>query len=139
MTFSSSLSYQQHRGTSIISPKNQSPKCTDPFTMSPYHLTLLLITIPHTTTNNKGLLSFLFNSCNCRKFTNAWIPFRATVVAVVSGCGVPNRAGKLIGGEYVDAHEFPWLVLVHVVGKKTSVGSLINSKYVVTTANVIKG
>lgn len=57
---------------------------------------------------------------------------------VVLGCGVPNREGKVVEGEFMGPHEYPWLVLVHVTGRKSFLGSLISSKYVLCTASALK-
>ncbi|XP_015514556.2 vitamin K-dependent protein C [Neodiprion lecontei] len=51
-------------------------------------------------------------------------------------CGRPNRGGaRILGGEYTDTHEFPWLANVHVKSKLVVSGVLINDRYVMTAAS----
>ncbi|XP_020707654.1 vitamin K-dependent protein C [Athalia rosae] len=51
-------------------------------------------------------------------------------------CGRPNRGGaRILGGEYTDTHEFPWLATVHVKSKLVVSGVLINDRYVLTAAS----
>ncbi|KAG7211726.1 hypothetical protein KM043_010972 [Ampulex compressa] len=51
-------------------------------------------------------------------------------------CGRPNRSGaRLLGGEYTDSHEFPWLANIHVKSQLLVSGVLINDRYVLTAAS----
>ncbi|XP_076621859.1 vitamin K-dependent protein C [Colletes latitarsis] len=52
-------------------------------------------------------------------------------------CGRPNRSGegRLLGGEYTQAHEFPWLANIHVRSQLLLSGVLINDRYVLTAAS----
>lgn len=55
-------------------------------------------------------------------------------------CGRPNRnAARLLGGEYTEPHEFPWLANIHVKSKLLVSGVLINDRYVMTTASQLIG
>lgn len=51
---------------------------------------------------------------------------------------MPNREARIIGGEYLRTHEFPWLALIHF-NNQTIVGSLINDRYVLTSASSLIG
>lgn len=54
-------------------------------------------------------------------------------------CGRSNRkATRLLGGEYTESHEFPWLANIHVKSNLIS-GVLINDRYVMTAASEIIG
>ncbi|KAL6422457.1 hypothetical protein ACFW04_010629 [Cataglyphis niger] len=54
-------------------------------------------------------------------------------------CGRSNRkATRLLGGEYTESHEFPWLANIHVKSKIIS-GVLINDRYVMTAASQVIG
>lgn len=148
---------QKMRYHHIISPKTYQTsllKYSDrsSHTMSFYHFTLLVIIhlvklisttkmlpqIPlENSQSSKGFFDFLFNSCNCSEWSLPRFSLRTFILFFI-GCGIPNREGRIAGGEFIDPHEFPWLVLVHVAGKKDSVGSLINDQYVLTTANLVK-
>ncbi|XP_044727946.1 serine protease 55-like [Chrysoperla carnea] len=83
--------------------------------------------------NTRSLFSFLFGgnrkTCNCR-------------------CGIPNRYDRilhknrekrLVGGEYLRVHEFPWLALVNVRGQESFGGVIINDRYILTAANFLIG
>ncbi|XP_015606006.1 phenoloxidase-activating factor 3 [Cephus cinctus] len=55
-------------------------------------------------------------------------------------CGRPNRGGaRLLGGEFTDTHEFPWLTNVHVKSTLLVSGVLINDRYVLTSASQLVG
>ncbi|KAK5650382.1 hypothetical protein RI129_001411 [Pyrocoelia pectoralis] len=68
-----------------------------------------------------GFLDFLlFGPCKCK-------------------CGLPNRQGRPSAGEYLNNYEFPWLALIQMAGGVTASGTLINNKYIITTASLLKG
>lgn len=51
-------------------------------------------------------------------------------------CGRSNRGGaRILGGEFTDTHEFPWLATVHVKSSLVVSGVLINDRYVLTAAS----
>ncbi|KYN28215.1 Transmembrane protease serine 9, partial [Trachymyrmex cornetzi] len=55
-------------------------------------------------------------------------------------CGRPNRkAARLLGGEYTESHEFPWLANIHIKSKLLVSGVLINDRYVLTAASQLIG
>ncbi|XP_025986342.1 vitamin K-dependent protein C [Solenopsis invicta] len=55
-------------------------------------------------------------------------------------CGRSNRnAARLVGGEYTESHEFPWLANIHVRSKFLVSGVLINDRYVLTAASQLIG
>lgn len=56
-----------------------------------------------------------------------------------TGCGIPNREARLLGGEYLRGYEFPWLGLVHLKGVASIPGTLINDRYVITSAAPLLG
>lgn len=57
-----------------------------------------------------------------------------------AGCGVPNREARLVGGEYLRGHEFPWAASIQILeGDKTAPATLINDRYLVTSASVLIG
>ncbi|XP_017770581.1 PREDICTED: serine protease 27-like [Nicrophorus vespilloides] len=84
--------------------------------------TLLLPNKYDATNQTKGLLDFLFlnDQCDC-------------------ACGVPNREAKLLGGEYLRTNEFPWMAQIQVRGDFVIPGTLINDRYVITSASTIIG
>ncbi|CAH2012041.1 unnamed protein product [Acanthoscelides obtectus] len=58
-----------------------------------------------------------------------------------TGCGVPNREAKLIGGEFMRVHEFPWAALIQIQGEheRAVPATLINDRYVITSASNLLG
>ncbi|XP_057667240.1 haptoglobin-related protein-like [Diorhabda carinulata] len=57
-------------------------------------------------------------------------------------CGAPNREARLVGGEYLTGHEFPWTasIQVNVDGNASSLpATLITPKYLLTSANNVIG
>ncbi|KAJ8965612.1 hypothetical protein NQ314_004003 [Rhamnusium bicolor] len=44
------------------------------------------------------------------------------------GCGIPNREARILGGEYLRGHEFPWASLIQIKGVKSLLATLINDK-----------
>lgn len=52
---------------------------------------------------------------------------------------MPNREGRILGGEYLSGHEFPWLVTIPIKGIISSIGVLINDQYVLTAASTLIG
>ncbi|KAG5896146.1 hypothetical protein JTB14_015849 [Gonioctena quinquepunctata] len=69
---------------------------------------------------DRGLLDFFFGPCKCR-------------------CGIPNREARLVGGEYLRGHEFPWASLIQLPGNSSFPATLINDRYLLTSANVVIG
>lgn len=70
----------------------------------------------------KGLFDFIFSACKCK-------------------CGIPNRRPRVIGGEQIQMHEFPWSSIIHLTenSEKQVAGTIINNKYVLTAASQILG
>ncbi|XP_020278716.1 vitamin K-dependent protein C-like [Pseudomyrmex gracilis] len=55
-------------------------------------------------------------------------------------CGRSNhKVARLLGGEYTDSHEFPWLANIHVKSELLISGVLINDRYVITAASELVG
>ncbi|XP_028046585.2 vitamin K-dependent protein C [Monomorium pharaonis] len=55
-------------------------------------------------------------------------------------CGRSNRnVARILGGEYTESHEFPWLANIHVNSKLLVSGVLINDRYVLTAASQLIG
>ncbi|XP_050509582.1 clotting factor G beta subunit-like [Diabrotica virgifera virgifera] len=61
----------------------------------------------------------------------------------VCKCGVPNREARLVGGEYLTGHEFPWAASIQVNDGNSNVSSLaatlITPKYLLTSASNVIG
>lgn len=64
---------------------------------------------------------------------------RLTIFPFCTGCGLPNREGRMRGGEYLKGHEFPWLANVRLKDKVSVNGVLINNKYIITAASPLIG
>jgi len=81
-------------------------------------------------------LLYIFNLNYCVhiiKYIN--VLYTCTVV-----CGRPNRkVARLLGGEYTESHEFPWLANIHVKSQLLVSGVLINDRYVITAASQLVG
>ncbi|XP_044018246.1 phenoloxidase-activating factor 3-like [Aphidius gifuensis] len=55
-------------------------------------------------------------------------------------CGRSNRMGsRFFGGETTQSHEFPWLTNIHVKSDPPVSGTLINDRYVLTSASQLVG
>lgn len=54
-------------------------------------------------------------------------------------CGLPNREARLLGGEYLKTHEFPWLAIIQVRGETAIPGTLINDRYILTSGSQMIG
>ncbi|KAL6262147.1 hypothetical protein P5V15_007244 [Pogonomyrmex californicus] len=55
-------------------------------------------------------------------------------------CGRSNRkTARLIGGEYAESHEFPWLANIYIKSELLISGALINDRYVLTAASQLVG
>lgn len=76
-----------------------------------------------------GFFDFLFttpsakpavNACNCK-------------------CGVPNRRQRLLGGTELKPYEFPWLAQILAEDSPPIEATLINDRYVITSASSVFG
>ncbi|XP_023310641.1 vitamin K-dependent protein C-like [Anoplophora glabripennis] len=54
-------------------------------------------------------------------------------------CGIPNREARLLGGEYLRGHELPWAGLIQVKDGRSMPATLINDRFVVTSATNVLG
>lgn len=54
-------------------------------------------------------------------------------------CGVPNRRQRLLGGSDLKPYEFPWLAQILVDDSPPIEATLINDRYVITSATTIYG
>lgn len=55
-------------------------------------------------------------------------------------CGISNREARLLGGEELRTHEFPWMSAIQIENKKIQVpATLINNRYVITAASNLIG
>lgn len=75
----------------------------------------------------QGFFDFLFgeqsttvNSCTCK-------------------CGVPNRRQRLLGGTDLKPYEFPWLAQIIVKDSPPIEATLINDRFVITSASTVYG
>lgn len=60
------------------------------------------------------------NACNCK-------------------CGVPNRRQRLLGGTELKPYEFPWLAQILLEDSAPIEATLINDRYVITSASSVFG
>lgn len=60
------------------------------------------------------------NSCTCR-------------------CGIPNRRQRLLGGTDLKPYEFPWLGQIIVKDSPPIEATLINDRFVITSASTVYG
>lgn len=57
------------------------------------------------------------------------------------GCGltynevVPNLKPHINGGQEVEISDWPWVVAIHVEGRKICTGSIISNRYILTAAH----
>lgn len=54
-------------------------------------------------------------------------------------CGVPNRRQRMIGGTDLKPYEFPWLAQIIIKDTSPIEATLINSRYVITSAITVFG
>lgn len=54
-------------------------------------------------------------------------------------CGVPNRRQRLLGGTDLKPYEFPWLAQIVIKDSAPIEATLINDRYVVTSASTVFG
>ena len=54
-------------------------------------------------------------------------------------CGVPNRRQRLLGGTELKPYEFPWLAQILVEDSAPIEATLINDRYVTTSASSVYG
>ncbi|KAI4457443.1 tryptase-related [Holotrichia oblita] len=55
------------------------------------------------------------------------------------GCGITNRQDRILGGEVTKQYEFPWLTHIQTKDKRIIPSSLINDRYVITSASLLGG
>lgn len=73
----------------------------------------------------KGFFDFLFGSP------------QTTIDVCSCKCGVPNRRQRLLGGSDLKPYEFPWLGQIIVEDSPPIEATLINDRYVVTSASAV--
>lgn len=61
------------------------------------------------------------------------------VKACTCKCGVPNRRQRLLGGTELKPYEFPWLAQILVDDSAPIEATLINDRYVITSASSVFG
>lgn len=54
-------------------------------------------------------------------------------------CGIPNRRPRMIGGTDLKPYEFPWLAQIIIKDEAPIEATLINSRYVITSAIAVYG
>lgn len=60
-----------------------------------------------------------------------------TVHACSCKCGVPNRRQRLLGGTELKPYEFPWLTQIILNDSAPIEATLINDRYVITSASAV--
>lgn len=75
---------------------------------------------------SKGFFDFLFGD-------------RSTVQSCSCKCGVPNRRQRLLGGTDLKPYEFPWLAQIIVQDSPPIEATLINDRFVITSATTVYG
>lgn len=58
---------------------------------------------------------------------------------IYSVCGVRGRTNRIVGGNILPAHEYPWLVGLSRQGKIYCGASLISRNHVLTAAHCVNG
>lgn len=61
------------------------------------------------------------------------------LIGIFQECGIPNRAARVLGGERLQPHEFPWLAFINSQGILPIPGTLLNDRYVITAASSLLG
>lgn len=54
-------------------------------------------------------------------------------------CGIPNRRPRMVGGTDLKPYEFPWLAQIIIKDEAPIEATLINSRYVITSAISVYG
>ncbi len=60
----------------------------------------------------------------------------------ISGCGIPNRVGRIVNGSATEVNEYPWMAGIHVklakIEKLNCGGVLISDRHILTAAHCVQ-